>query len=117
MSCNCTQEERIRSIKLRLQNKYPSLTESDCDTAFDLALAHYLVKKYPSQNNRPTPDEVNLDFVTLQTIYKIMDYLSGASGLPIGVKTYWENGMRFEFDTTTLSNYLDVGLPMAGVPK
>lgn len=107
----------IQNIKCQLQNKYPSLSQEDCDMAFNLALSNYLVKKYPSQNNRPTPETLDYDFVTLMTIYKIMDYLSGASGIPIGVKEYSENGLKFVFDESVLANYCDIGLPKAGVPR
>ena len=108
---------RINSIKCQLKKKYPSLNDVDCERAFDLAVADYLIKKYPSENNRPTPETLLYDFVTVQCLYKILAYLSGASGIPVGVKEYSENSLKFVFDTSVLANYFDFGLPKAAIPK
>ena len=97
--------------------KYPSLKQNQLDEAFEMATADYLFKLYPSMNNRPTFDTLIYDDLTLNRIYKRMDYLVGSSGFPIGVTQYSENGVSFTLDANTLSNYLDIGLPRAGIPK
>lgn len=111
------EQSQIQEIKCRLRNKYPSLNDFDCDNAYKIALADYIVKKYPSINQRPTPENIKYDFIVIECLYKRMDYLVGRAGIPIGVKQYSENNLSFTFDSSMLNDYFDIGLPMAGVPQ
>lgn len=107
----------IEQAKERIHNKYEYLTDEDLDTCYNTAVKDYLLRKYPSDNNRPTIDKLEDDFIVAQWIYDRMeDILSRAGGT--NLTAYKENGVSF----TWASSYIDSNLvaqlmPKGSVPK
>ena len=106
--------EQIK-VNIRLENEW--LSDEEIDKTFDMALSDYLLIKYPSDNNRPTRDKVEFDFVTTQWIYKRMvDILGRAGGL--NVTSYRENGLSWTYASSNIDPVLVAQLmPKASVPR
>lgn len=109
-------DQAIVAIKERVKHKFKYLCDPDVDVAFDMALGDYLLIKYPSDNNRPLPENVQDSFVVSQWLYKrIIDILERAG---MNLKSYSENGLRFEYASGNIDSTLVAELmPKAGVPK
>ena len=104
-------------IKVRVKVAYDWLSDEEIDTCYKMALSDFVAIKYPSDNNRPSVDNVVLDFFTAEWIYKrIVDILGRAGG--ISVTSYKENGLSL----TYAGSYIDPQLvaqimPKASVPR
>ena len=108
--------QAVVAIKERVKNKFKYLCDRDVDVAFDMALGDYLLIKYPSDNNRPLPENVQDSFVISQWLYKrIIDILERAG---MNLKSYSENGLKFEYASGNIDPVLVAELlPKAGVPR
>lgn len=117
MVSRCQKNQAKLDIKIKIKSKYDYLDDEEIETAYDLALSDYLAFKYPSDNNRRKPDEIDIDYFVSNWVYKrmvdIIDRVGGAS-----LTSYRENGMSW----TMASGYVDSTLrqqilPHAAVPK
>lgn len=114
MNCQNRQADQIKS---QVMQKYDYLSVEEIDTCYDLALGDFVRLKYPSDNNRPAIDKLDIDFYTSQWIYaRMLDILGRAGGT--SVTAYKENGISF----TYASSYIDPSLvaqimPKASVPR
>ena len=113
---NC-QNQQSEQIKAQVRNKYDYLSFEEINTCYNLALSDFIRLTYPSSNNRPAIDKLDIDFYTSQWIYaRMLDILSRAGGT--SVTAYKENGISF----TYASSYIDPSLvaqimPKASVPR
>lgn len=113
---NC-QNRQAEQIKAQVMQKYDYLSVEEIDTCYDLAVGDFVRLKYPSDNNRPAIDKLDIDFYTSQWIYaRMLDILGRAGGT--SVTAYKENGISF----TYASSYIDPSLvaqimPKASVPR
>ncbi len=113
---NC-QNQQAEQIKAQVRQKYDYLSFEEVNTCYNLALSDFVRLKYPSDNNRPAIDKLDIDFYTSQWIYaRMLDILGRAGGT--SVTAYKENGISF----TYASSYIDPSLvaqimPKASVPK
>lgn len=108
---------QVEQVKSRIRQQYDYLSSEEIDTCYDLALSDFVRLTYPSSNNRPAIDKLDIDFYTSQWIYaRMLDILGRAGGT--NVTAYKENGISF----TYASSYIDPSLvsqimPKASVPK
>lgn len=113
---NC-QNQQSEQIKLQVKQKYDYLSLDEIDTCYNLALSDFVRLTYPSTNNRPSVDKINIDFYTAQWVYaRMLDILGRAGGT--SVTAYKENGISF----TYAASFIDPSLvsqimPKASVPK
>lgn len=113
---NC-QNQQTEQIKLRVSLQYDYLSKEEIDTCYELALSDFVRLTYPSSNNRPPIDKLDIDFYTSQWVYaRMIDILSRAGGT--SVTAYKENGISF----TYASSYIEPSLvaqimPKASVPR
>lgn len=107
----------VEQIKTNIKIEYEWLSDEDVQKTYDMALSDYLLIKYPSDNNRPSVDNVVLDFVTTQWLYKRMvDILSRGGGL--NVTSYKENGLSWTYAGSNIDPVLVASLmPKASVPR
>lgn len=111
------QNQISEQIKLQIKRKYNYLSYEEISTCYNLALGDFARLTYPSTNNRPSVDEIVIDFYTSQWIYaRMLDILDRAGGT--SVTAYKENGISF----TYAASYIDPSLvaqimPKASVPK
>lgn len=111
-------QEAIDRLKTNLLIEYPSLNDYELDKCFNGALGDYLRLKYPSDNNRPEPENINYTFAVTTWLYARMLDICGRAGVPKGVKRYSENNLTFEYATSTIDDELVKQImPKAGVPK
>lgn len=114
MNCQNHQAEQIKS-QIRL--KYDYISYEEINTCYNLALSDFVRLTYPSSNNRPSIDKIDIDFYTAQWIYaRMLDIIGRAGGT--SVTAYRENGISF----TYASSYIDPSLvaqimPKASVPR
>ena len=105
-------QKSTEQIKLRIRAKYSFLQDEEIDTCYDIALSDYLSIKYPSDNKRPNHENITMDFITAQWLYKRMvDILERAGG--ISVTAYKENGVSFTYG----GSYIDDALIAEIMPK
>lgn len=104
-------------IRTNIKTEYAWLSDEEVRKTYDMALSDYLLIKYPSDNNRPTVDNVELDFVATQWLYKRMvDILSRAGGS--NVTSYKENGLSWTYAGSNIDPTLVAMLmPKASVPR
>lgn len=109
-------QERKTAIKLIVSSKFNWLNDSDIERAYNFALSDYLFYKYPSENNRPTPDELIITFEVEQWLAeRMIDILDRAGGNLI---SYSENGMSWEYSTSNIDPSLVSRItPKAAVPR
>ena len=113
---NC-QNQQAEQIKAQVRQKYDYLSLEEINTCYNLALSDYVRLTYPSSNNRPAIEKLDIDFYTSQWIYaRMLDILGRAGGT--NVTAYKENGISF----TYASSYIDPSLvaqimPKASVPR
>lgn len=113
---NC-QNQQTEQIKAQVMQKYDYLSFEEVNTCYNLALGDFVRLTYPSSNNRPAIDKLDIDFYTAQWIYaRMLDILGRAGGT--NVTAYKENGISF----TYASSYIDPSLvaqimPKASVPR
>jgi hypothetical protein len=112
-----SQNQQAEKVKSRISQRYDYLSTEEIDTCYDLALSDFVRLTYPSSNNRPAIEKLDIDFYTSQWIYaRMLDILGRAGGT--SVTAYKENGISF----TYASSYIDPSLvsqilPKASVPK
>lgn len=113
---NC-QNQQAEQIKAQVRRKYDYLSFEEINTCYNLALSDFVRLTYPSSNNRPAIDKLDIDFYTSQWIYaRMLDILDRAGGTSL--TAYKENGISF----TYASSYIDPSLvaqimPKASVPR
>lgn len=110
-------QEQTALIKARIQAKYNFLQYEEINTCYDMALSDYLSIKYPSDNKRPNPKNITMDFLTTQWLYKRMvDILERAGGT--SVTAYKENGISFTYGGSYIDNALVAEImPKGRVPR
>lgn len=102
------QEQVIGSVS----EKYSYLEQEDLEKAFNFALADYILLKYPTENNRPDRELLEITFVVEQWILqRVEDILS--RGGATNVTAYRENGISW----TYASSYIDKSLASLITPK
>ena len=113
---NC-QNQQAEQVKSRVKRQYDYLSVEEIGTCYDLALSDFVRLTYPSSNNRPAIDKLDIDFYASQWIYaRMLDILGRAGGT--SVTAYHENGISF----TYAASYIDPSLvaqimPKASVPR
>ncbi len=102
------QDQVTESVK----SKYSYLEDADIEKAFNFALADYLMLRYPTENNRPEKELLEITFVVEQWILQRMDDILSRGG-GTNVTAYRENGISW----TYASSYIDKSLASLVVPK
>lgn len=111
-------QEVIDRLKTNLLFDYPTLNDNERDTCFNIAIGDYLRLRYPSDNGRPEPEELNFTFAVSNWIYARMLDICGRAGIPKGVKRYSENNLTFEYATSSIDeNLVKQIMPKAGIPR
>ena len=107
-------EERI---KLRVKQQYDYLSDDDVQSMYLMAISDYVMIRYPSSNNRPSIENLVIDFFVEQWIYKrIIDILSRAGGL--NVIAYKENDLSIQYASGNIDPELVKQImPKASVPR
>lgn len=73
--------------------------------------------RYPSTNNRPPIDKLELDFYISQWILDRMEDILGREGAT-NVTSYKENGISFTFSSSYIDSHLVAQImPKGSVPK
>lgn len=110
------QEQQAERIKAQIQAKYNHLDQADVKECYDNALADYVIRRYPSSNNRPPLDKLTLDFYEMQKIKErmeeILDMVGGKN-----VQVYKENGITFQYYDKGYSLALSTVMPKASAPR
>jgi hypothetical protein len=113
MSCQNQQAEAIRA---QIQAKYSHLTEEEVQECYDNAIADYVMRRYPSSNNRPPIERLSLDFYEMQKVKdrmeEILDMVGGKN-----VQVYKENGITFQYYDKGYSLALSNVMPKASAPR
>ena len=107
---------RFEEVKQIIHRKYNWLSDEDMERCYNTAIKDYLLRKYPSSNNRPTVEQIQNDFIVAQWISDRMeDILSRAGG---NIIDYKENGVSFTYASSYIDeNLLKQILPQVGIPK
>lgn len=107
----------VTQIKERIIETYSWLSDEEIDKCYDMALSDYLAIKYPSQNGRPSVEDLKFDFFNTQWLYKRMiDIVERAGG--ISLSAYKENGLNLTYGGSYIEPQLvSQIMPKAGVPK
>lgn len=112
---NC-QNQQAEQIKAQIQTKYSHLTLQEVSECYDNALADYVIRRYPSSNNRPPLDRLSLDFYEMQKVKErmeeILDMVGGKN-----VQVYKENGITFQYYDKGYSLALSTVMPKASAPR
>jgi hypothetical protein len=109
--------QEAEQIKQRVKQAYSYLTQKELDYCFDLSLHDFIRCSFPSANDRPSAEKINIDFLTSQWLYaRMLDILGRAGGT--SVVSYRENGVNWSYG----ASYIDPALvaqimPKASVPK
>lgn len=113
MNCQNQQAERI---KAQIRQKYSHLSPEEVRECYDNALADYVIRRYPSSNNRPPIDKLSLDFYEMQKVKErmeeILDMVGGKN-----LQMYKENGITFQYYDHGYSVALSTVMPKASVPR
>lgn len=106
----------ISQIKTDFKQKYSEKTYEEIGKCFDRAVMDFIYLKYPSENGRPMPNQLEFDFLTVNWITARMEDVFARDVL--NVSSYSENGLSIKFDASYIEPSL-VGmiLPKAGVPR
>lgn len=114
---NCKRNQMVERIKINIRQEFDWLSDDEIQKTYDMALGDYLLIKYPSDNNRPSVNDVVLDFVTTQWLYKRMvDILGRAGGL--NAVSYRENGLSWTYAGSNIDPALATEImPKASVPR
>ena len=109
--------QQSEQIKSSLQQKYDYINAEDIEMCFNMALHDFVRLSYPSANNRPKIENINLDFLTSQWIIARMeDILSRAGGM--NVTAYKENGISFTYASSNIDPFLASQImPKGRVPR
>lgn len=104
--------DSAEQVKSQIKAQYEYLSNDDVSTCYDMALHDFVRLSYPSENNRPDVNSVEIDFLTAQWIYaRMLDILNRAGGT--NVTAYRENGVSWTF----ASSYIDPSLALQIMPK
>ena len=114
---SCQKNQQAEQIKVRVKQKYDYLQDEEVNAIYDMAVSDYLGIRYPSYNNRPTVDKLEIDFFVGQWVYKRMiDILSRAGGL--NVVSYRENDLSIQYASGNIDDTLVREImPKASVPR
>lgn len=106
----------MEQIKAQIKRKYSHLSYEDVSECYDNALSDYVIRRYPSSNNRPPLDKLSLDFYEMQKVKdrmeEILDMVGGKN-----VQVYKENSITFQYYDHGYSVALSTVMPKASVPK
>ena len=112
---NC-QNRLAEQIKAQILSKYNHLSFAEIQECYDNALADYVIRRYPSSNNRPPIDKLSLDFYEMQKVKErmeeILDMVGGKN-----VQVYKENGITFQYYDKGYSLALSTVMPKASAPR
>ena len=112
---NC-QNQQAEQIKAQIKQKYSHLSFEEVSECYDNALADYVIRRYPSSNNRPTLDKLSLDFFEMQKVKErmeeILDMVGGKN-----LQMYKENGITFQYYDKGYSLALSTVMPKASAPR
>lgn len=110
------QNPQAEQIKSQILRKYNHLSLEEVAECFDNALSDYVIRRYPSSNNRPPLNTLSLDFYEMQKVKErmeeILDMVGGKN-----VQMYKENGITFQYYDKGYSVALSSVMPKASVPK
>lgn len=113
---NCQNQQQAELIKAQIKRKYEHLTTQEVSECFENALADYVIRRYPSSNNRPSRERLSLDFYEMQKIKErmeeILDMVGGKN-----VQMYKENGITFQYYDKGYSVALSAVMPKASAPR
>ena len=114
MNCNQSQKEQIKG-QIRLT--YHWFSDEELNQCYNMALSDYIAIAYPSENNRPSANDLTIDFFISQWIYKRMLDIFGRGG-GLSLTAYKENNVNLSYG----ASYIDPELyslitPKAGVPR
>ena len=113
MNCQNQQAEQIRA---QIRQKYSHLSPEEVRECYDNALADYVMRRYPSSNNRPPVDKLSLDFYEMQKVKERMeetlDMVGGKNW-----QMYKENGITFQYYDKGYSLALSTVMPKASAPR
>lgn len=103
-------------VKTAIQAKH-NLTDEEVQSCFDWALTDYVLYRYPSTNNRPPIEKLEIDFYIAQWIAKRMDDIISRFGF-VGLSSYRENGVSFTWSSSYIDPVLTAQImPTGSVPK
>lgn len=104
-------------VKNSIARQWNWLEQDEIEECFDYAVFNYLAIKYPSDNNRPTPQELKYDFFTCNWLsMRMKDILERAGGL--SATAYKENGISISYGSSSIDPMLVAMLTRkAGVPQ
>lgn len=112
---NC-QNQQAEQIKARVRQKYSHLSLEEVSECYNNALADYVMRRYPSSNNRPDLNHLSLDFFEQRKVQdrmeEILDMVGGKN-----VQIYKENGISFQYYDRGYSVALADVMPKASAPK
>lgn len=112
---NC-QNRQAEQIKAQIKQKYSHLSFEEVSECYDNALADYVIRRYPSSNNRPPLDKLSLDFFEMQKVKErmeeILDMVGGKN-----LQMYKENGITFQYYDKGYSVALSTVMPKASAPR
>lgn len=109
--------QQAEHVKASILHKFDYLSKEDINACYDRALGDFVRLSYPSRNNRPNIEKLELDFADYQWIYaRMIDLLERAGGT--SVTAYKENGISFTFAASFIDPALASQImPKASVPK
>lgn len=110
-------ESLKEQVKKSILTKHPELNEEEIDICYDWALTDYVLRRYPSTNNRPPIEKLEIDFYVASWVSRRMDDILNRFGF-VGLSSYKENGVSFVWS----DSYIDPTLasqimPTGSVPK
>lgn len=113
---NC-QNQQAEQVKAQVRQKYDYLSFEEINTCYNLALSDFVRLTYPSSNNRPAIEKLDIDFYTSQWIYaRMLDILDRAGGT--SVTAYKENGISLTYAASYIEPSLVAQImPKASVPR
>lgn len=98
--------------KRRIKTTYEYLSDEDIETCYDMALHDFVRLSYPSENNRPDAQSIDIDFMKAEWIYsRMLDILNRAGGT--NLTAYRENGVSWSY----AGSYIDPTLALQIMPK
>ena len=113
---NC-KNRQVEQITAQIRQKYDYLSFEEINTCYNMALSDFVRLKYPSDNNRPAIDKLDIDFYISQWIYARMLDIIAREGAT-NVTAYKENGISFTFASSFIDPVLvSQIMPKASVPK
>ncbi len=113
---NC-QNQQARRIQTKFLERYEYFSPTEVEFCYNTALKDLVLLTYPSKNNRPPIDKLELDFYDEQWVLDRMEDIISREGVN-HYTSYKENGISF----TYASSYIDPNLvaqitPKVGVPR